>query len=82
MDTDKKQKIIDDLALALIYLTGWEEKGITGEPYTRAWKGYDFGALDRLKEQGLIDFTRTAKSLNLTEEGKERAAEVVQELIR
>jgi len=64
-----------------MYLTGWEEKDITGELYIRAWKGHDFGALDRLKEQGLIDFIRTAKSLNLIEEGEERA-EVVQELIR
>jgi len=79
---DKKQKLIDDLSLALMYLTGWKEKGITGEPYIRAWKGYDFVVLDRLKEQGLIDFTRAAKSLNLTEEGEETAEGVVGELTK
>jgi len=82
MDADKKQKIIDDLALALMYLTGWEEKDITGESYIRAWKGYDFDALDRLKELGLIDFTHTAKSLNLTGEGEKRAEVLVQGLVR
>jgi hypothetical protein len=82
MDTDKKQKLINDLSLALMYLTAWEEKSITGEPYLRAWKGYDFSVLDHLKETGFVDFTRTAKSLNLTEEGAKRAEEVVREFLK
>lgn len=35
-------KLMNELALALIYLTAWKEKG--DEVY-RAWKGYDFNIL-------------------------------------
>ncbi len=35
-------KLMNELDLALIYLTAWKEKG--DEVY-RAWKGYDFNIL-------------------------------------
>jgi hypothetical protein len=82
MHTDKKQKLINDLSLALMYLTGWQEKDITGTSYTRSWKGYDFSVLDDLKDAGLIDFSLTAKSLDLSEEGEKRAQEIVRELMQ
>jgi hypothetical protein len=72
-DTDTKLK--QDLALALIYLSAWKEKGEDGY---RAWKGYDFSLLDELKEQGLIDFSYTAKSLYLSEAGEETAKQLVE----
>ena len=43
------------LALALIYLSAWKEKGFDTEIH-RAWKGYDFEVLNQLKDNGLIDF--------------------------
>ena len=43
----------------------------------RAWKGYDFGILDSLKEDGFVDFSYTAKSLYLSEEGIAKAKELV-----
>lgn len=39
----------------------------------RAWKGYSFEVLDELQEQGLIEHSRTAKSLYLTPEGEAQA---------
>ena len=63
-----------ELALALIYLSAWKED--TGE--YRAWKGYDFGILDALKEEGDIDFSYKAKSLYLSEEGIAKAKALIE----
>jgi hypothetical protein len=41
---------IDEAVLAVLYLTTWEEHGTT-----RAWKGIDWHASNRLHERGLID---------------------------
>jgi hypothetical protein len=65
VDTDK----IDEAVLALLFLTlhdGW-----------RAWKGFDWDALDRLHEKGMIaDPANKAKSVVFTEEGLKRAEEL------
>jgi Domain of unknown function (DUF6429) len=56
---------IDEAVLAVLYLTAWEEHGPT-----RAWKGIDWGASNRLHERGLIDDPRNKnKSVIITEEG-------------
>ena len=71
-DTDK----VDDAVLALLHLASWEEHGIS-----RAWKGHDWDALDRLHRRGLIASPRSkAKSVLLTEEGAVRARDLFQEL--
>ncbi len=75
MENNDANKLMNELALALIYLTAWKEKG--DEVY-RAWKGYDFTILDELKEQGLIDFSYKAKSLYLSGEGEEKAKQLVE----
>ena len=56
---------IDEMVLALLYLTSFDEKiGI------RAWKGHDWGALNRLHEKGYIsDPKNKAKSIVFSEEG-------------
>lgn len=63
---------VDKLALLLLYMSSWEEKTLDLS-VRRAWKGIDFGILDRLQESGLISQSRTAKSLFLTEEGEKEA---------
>ena len=61
-DTDK----IDDAVLALLALT-------LHDGY-RAWKGFDWDALDRLHAKGLIDNpVNKTKSVAFTEEGLARA---------
>lgn len=69
IDTDK----IDDVVLALLYLTLHDE--------FRAWKGHDWGALDRLHEKGMISNPASkAKSVVLTDEGLARSERLFSEL--
>jgi hypothetical protein len=69
LDTDK----IDDAVLALLYL-GLHDGA-------RAWKGFDWEAMNRLHEQGYITDPRgKAKSVVFTEEGLERAKRLLEEL--
>jgi Domain of unknown function (DUF6429) len=57
---------IDDAVLALLYLT-------LHDGY-RAWKGFDWDALNRLHKKGMIDDpVNKAKSVVFTEDGLERA---------
>lgn len=60
-DVDK----IDEMALALMYLTSFSEHG-----RVFSWKGLDWGILNRLHEKGYIsDPKRKAKSVVLSDEG-------------
>ncbi|MBU0989338.1 MAG: hypothetical protein KJ823_04045 [Proteobacteria bacterium] len=64
MEYDKVK--VDEMALALLYLTSFEEKGYG----PRAWKGMDWEVMNRLHEKGYIgDPKSKAKSVHLTEEG-------------
>jgi hypothetical protein len=63
---------IDEMVLALLFLTSFTEHGVT-----RAWKGHDWAAMSRLHAKGLIaDPKSTAKSVVLSEEGARRAEEL------
>lgn len=71
-DPDK----VDDMVLALLYLTSSSNHGIVG-----AWKGHDWDALDRLHEKGLISDPKTkGKSVVLSEEGAQLAKELFERL--
>ena len=60
---------IDDAVLALLYL------GLH-QGY-RAWKGFDWDAMNRLYEKGIIDNPRSkAKSVVFTEEDLRRSKEL------
>jgi len=59
-----KEKV-DEMALALLYLTSFEERGHGW----RAWKGMDWDVMNRLHEKGYIGNPKSkAKSVPLTEE--------------
>ena len=65
IDRDK----IDDAVLGLLWLTLHDER--------RAWKGFDWDAMDRLHEKGLIaDPANKTKSVVLSDEGLRRAEEL------
>jgi hypothetical protein len=69
LDTNK----IDDAVLALLYL-GLHDGA-------RAWKGFDWDAMNRLHEQGYItDPKSKAKSVVFTENGLVRAERLLNEL--
>jgi Domain of unknown function (DUF6429) len=71
MELDTKK--IDDAVLALLYL-GLHDGA-------RAWKGFDWDAMNRLHEAGYITDPRgKAKSVVFTEEGLERAEHLLHDL--
>lgn len=71
LDTDK----IDDAALALLYLTLHD--------HARAWKGIDWGVLDRLHDKGMIyDPVGKVKSVVFTPEGLERAKQLFETMFK
>lgn len=66
---------VKELHLLLMYLTGWEEdsRNSPGEKVFRAWKGYLFEVLNELEEENLVKQFKNAKSLILTDAGKQTA---------
>lgn len=72
MNLDEEK--IDRAVLALLYLglhDGW-----------RTWKGFDWGAMNRLHEKGLIsDPVSKAKSVIFTEDGLAEAERLAEELL-
>jgi hypothetical protein len=75
-NTDK----IDDAVLALLHLTSFTE-GKGELAFTRAWKGHDWEALNRLHEKGLISDPKSkAKSVGLSKEGNQKAEALFQRL--
>jgi hypothetical protein len=70
MEFDKDK--VDEMVLALLNLTTFPDKYAT-----RAWKSMDWGAMDRLHENGYISNPKgKAKSVILTEEGEKRSEEL------
>lgn len=68
IDTDR----IDEAVLALLYLGICERHEDMG--FARAWKSFDWDAMGRLHDKGLIDDpVGKAKSVGFTEEGLKRA---------
>ena len=59
----------DEMVLALLYLTSFNEGN-----GTRAWKGMAWDVLDRLYEKGFIEDPKgKAKSVALTESGEKHS---------
>lgn len=70
---------IDEAVLALLYLT--LHRNGAADPAWRAWKAYDWAALDRLHERGLIaNPASRAKSVALTEEAMQRCKQAFDRL--
>ena len=71
---DYDQSKVDEMTLALMFLTSFSEHGIT-----RSWKGFDWETMGRLHATGLIqDPVCKAKSVVLTKEGERRSRELFQ----
>ena len=70
MDIDEDK--VDDMVLALLYLTTFEDK-----PRLRTWKGHSWEVLDRLHSKDYISDPATkARSVVMTEEGARRSQEL------
>jgi hypothetical protein len=71
LDTDR----IDDAVLALLYL------GL--HDHYRAWKGFDWDAMDRLHRKGMIENpVGKAKSVVFTDEGLQRSKELFEKMFK
>ena len=69
---------IDDAVLALLHLTSFREHR---DELSRAWKGHDWDAMNRLHAKGFIsDPVGKAKSVVLTEAGERQARELFAKL--
>lgn len=63
---------VDDMVLALLFLTTFARGG-----ETCAWKGHDWETMDRLHAKGYISDPRSkAKSVVMTDEGAVRSREL------
>lgn len=70
MDYDKDK--LDEMVLALLHLTTFKD-----DFGWRAWKGMDWGAMNRLHEKGYISNPKSkAKSVALSEEGAKLSEEL------
>ena len=66
---------VEDMTLALMYLTTFEDQG-----RIRSWKGYDWDVLDGLRGRGLISSPpSSAKSVVLTEAARDRSLELFEQ---
>ena len=73
MDMELDYDKIDDAVLALLYL-GLHDG-------SRAWKGFDWDAMDRLHKKGYISHPRSkARAVVFTEEGLEQARRLLEML--
>lgn len=77
----KESKVLQDMVLVLLYSYSWKEKVTENLSIQRSWKGYDFGLLDALKEQGFISSSYRAKSVVFTEEGLEQAKKLKERML-
>lgn len=63
---------VDEAVLALLFLNFFSDHGAI-----RAWKGFDWDAMDRLHVKGFISDPKSkAKSVIVTEEGQKAAEEL------
>jgi len=76
----KMEEIIKELTIMLLYLTRWEEKeGHFPKPLLKSWKGYPFGILNKLDEEGYLyqgKHPSRSKSVVLTDKGIQKAEEL------
>ena len=79
---------IKDLTLMLMYLTSWEENLVPElhekpdrlgfrPQIRRTWKGYDFGILNELTDEGVVNARNRSKSASFTDEGAAKALELL-----
>ena len=72
------EQAVHDLTLALLYLTRFKEgRGKQEDQLFRAWKSYDWDALDKLSEEEFTIDRHGNKGLYLTDEGCARAKEIL-----
>lgn len=89
--TDTQKSKIRDLTLMLMYLTSWEErdtpdlravkkKDMVKYPLIRrCWKGYDFGLLNELAKEGLVNAGGRSCPALITPKGENEALKLLKQ---
>lgn len=81
---------IKDLTLMLMYLTSWEEDIVPNLhkrtdmsgfriQIHRTWKGYDFGILNELTDEGMVNAGGRSKPASFTDEGEAKALKLLRQ---
>lgn len=69
---------IKELTLLLGYLTSWNDKDrLINEEFQKSWKGYDFGILNKLTEEGYIYQENRKKYFIWEKKGIEEAKRIM-----
>jgi hypothetical protein len=76
-DLFTKEEAIGMLAMALLYLTSWEEKGPNGQSTLRARKSIDPKVMEQLRDMGFISYDNNAQSVVMTKLGETMGKESV-----
>lgn len=71
---------IEELTLLLMYLTSWKE-GKKPDDCTKSWKGYDFDVINELIDKEFINGNYRSKSVYFTEDGINKAKELMKKYI-
>lgn len=74
--TSLMNKQIDELTLLLLYLTSFNDDYGLGVA-KRSWKSYPYESLNELSESELIRDSKRSKSVYLTDQGIEKARELM-----
>ncbi len=79
MKKKTREQAIEELSLMLIYLTRFQEDNEYCRYLESSWKGYDFAALNEMEQKGFLFQPRKNKCVYLSEEGKEKARQLLAE---
>ena len=74
-----REQAIEELTLMLIYLTRFQDNNEFCRYLENSWKGYDHEALSALEQAELLYAPRKNACVYLTEDGKQRARELLAE---
>lgn len=85
MNEKSAEQAIEELTLMLLYLSRFVDRdtpSLDGKTMYHSWKGYDFGILNELNEKDFIrqgNYPSRSKSVNITDEGIQRAKNLMKE---
>lgn len=79
MEKKTREQAIEELSLMLLYLTRFRDNNEFCRYMEPSWKGYDFDVLNELEEKEYLYQPNKTKISYLSEAGKERARELLQE---
>ena len=80
---EEKEQLEKDLALALMYLTGFSEpfrEGSNKRIY-KSWKGYKYEIMKALDEEGLVKHWRSGIKVTLTDKGMDKAFKIFDRVV-